>query len=142
MIPGRDFPRDKEELLREFDARQRLKAVQRRQLLRQRLLPKWWEAGMVMLLFIAALGLLASLYQYSDLREEPLSAWLLFWFALMVLSTVLSFEVLLVKIFNLRRSNEALLQMVDDLRKRHDALEQRFDREEIGSEASVAEKSG
>jgi hypothetical protein len=124
MIPGERFPRDKDELIREVDARLRIGDIRRSHQLKDRLAPKWWEAAIVMLLFASALGLLASLFQYADLNDKPLNKWMLFWFGLTILTIVMSFEFLLIKIYNLRRSNDVMLHMIEDLRKQTENLEQ------------------
>ncbi len=120
-LPGR-----REELLRELDARMRLRDVRLSQRLKESLAPRWWETGVILLLFASALGLLASLFQHYQWRAAPPDRWLLFWFALMILSAVLSFEFLLVKVYHLRRSNDLLLRMMEEARRRQDRLEERL----------------
>jgi hypothetical protein len=126
-MPPERFPRDKDELLREVDARIRVRDIRRLDQLKDRLAPKWWETGIVIVLFAASVGLLGSLVQYSAVREDPINAWLLFWFGLMILTTVLSLEFLLVKIYNLRRSNDVMLRAMNDLRDRCEKLERRLE---------------
>lgn len=127
MLPDR-LPRNKEDLLREVDLGLRLGDIQRSHRLKDLLAPKWWETGVVMLLFISSLGLLASLVQYSNLKEGALQSWMLFWFTLTLLTIVFTFEFLLVKIYNLRRSNDILLRMIEDLRKQQDEVLKRLDK--------------
>jgi len=117
------FPRDKDELLREVNVRMRLADIRRTTETKSRLAPRWWEAGVIVLLFASALGLLASLAQYVEVREEPLDLWMLFWFGLMIMTIVLTFEFLLVKIYALRRANDLLLRMYTDLHERLGELE-------------------
>lgn len=128
-MPPEQFPRDKDELLREVDVRIRLRDIRRAHKLRERLAPKWWETGLIFLLFASALGLLASLFQYADVRDEPLNYWMLFWFGLMILTSVLCFEFLLFKVYNLNRSNEVLLRMIQDVQRRQEKVEKEIEAE-------------
>ncbi len=121
------FPRDKDQLLREVDVRIRLGDIRRLYQLREALAPRWWEPTLVVILFASALGLLASLFQYSELRNEPINKWMLFWLGLMILTTVLCLQIILIRIYNFRRANDVLIHMVEDLRKQVGALEERVD---------------
>lgn len=140
-MPPERFPRDKDELLREVDARIRSRDVRRLDELRGRLAPKWWETSIVLVLFASALGLLASLVQYSHVREQPLDRFMVFWFCLMVLTTVLSLEFLLVKIYNLRRSNDMLLRRMEDLTRQWRELDGRMEKMEGGAGERASSKS-
>lgn len=142
MLPTEHFPHDKDELIREIDARMRIGDIRRSHDLKARLAPKWWETGFVVLLFVSALGLLASLFQYAEIRDSPLNAWLLFWFALTILTVVMTFEFLLVKIYNLRRSNEVMLRMMDDLRDRTEEMEQKVQKANEERKAEPSLKQG
>lgn len=117
MLVGK-YPRDKEQLLLELDAAMRLRDVNRIMQLKDRLAPRWWEGIAVVMLFISALGLLASLFQYVDLRDEPLDTWMLFWFGLMILTSVFCFQFIIFKLYNLRRANDILTRMVSDIHTR------------------------
>lgn len=119
---GEHLPRDKDELLREFDVRLRLSDIRRSQQVKNRLAPKWWETTVVMMLFISALGLLASVFEYFRLRDRPVNLWMLFWLALFVLTVLFSFEFLVMKISNLRRANELMLRLLEDQQKQHEVL--------------------
>lgn len=130
------FPRDKDELLREIDVRMRLADIRRSYETKSRLAPKWWEAGVVLLLFASALGLLASLVQYVQLQGHPLNVWMLFWFSLMILTIVLTFEFLLVKIYALRRANDLLLRMFEDLHERLNKIEGEADAKKATAKAA------
>lgn len=128
MLIGK-YPRDKDQLILELDAAMRLRDVNRIMQLKDRLAPRWWEGIAVMMLFISALGLLASLFQYVDLRDEPLNAWMLFWFGLMILTSVFCFQFIIFKLYNLRRANDVLTGLVSDIHTR------------LGEIADAAEKN-
>jgi hypothetical protein len=142
------YPRDKETLLREMDARMRLSDIKRLHALHHRMAPSWWEPVFVILLFAAALGLLASLHQYvaardrlverltdpqnaeidkwilfSELQNRPLNKWMLFWFGLTILMTIMCFQIILFRIYNFRRMSDVLMRSVEDARNRMDRLE-------------------
>lgn len=122
------LPRGKDELLREVDLRIRLTDIRKLYETKYRLAPKWWEGIILLLLFSAALGLLASLVQYARSTGTLIDNWMIFWFGLMVMTIVFSFEFLLVKIYALRRANEIVVRILEDVRERQDALEQRLAR--------------
>lgn len=117
------LPRGKDELLREVDLRLRLTDIRKLYETKHRLAPKWWESGILLILFASALGLLASLVQYARSTGTVIDNWLVFWFGLMILTVVFSFEFLLVKIYALRRANELMVRILEDARERLDALE-------------------
>lgn len=122
MEDPRRYPRDKEKLLREVDMALRLGEIRRSHRLRELLAPTWWEPVLVVVLFMASLGLLASLFQYARLREGAVERWTLFWFALMILVLVLCFQVILLRLYHLRRANEHAMRALEDLRRQSDAV--------------------
>jgi hypothetical protein len=125
-MPEPHLPRGKDELLREVDLRLRLSDIRRMYDTKSRIAPKWWEGAILLLLFASALGLLASLVQYARASGLMLHYWLVFWFGLMIVTVVFSFEFLLVKIYALRRANEVTVRLIEDMRKRQDLLETRL----------------
>lgn len=119
-------PRNKEDLLREVDVRMRIGEIKKMYEMKDRLNPKWWESITMILLFVSTLGLLLSLYLFEDVAHGPPRVWLLFWFSMMVLSVVFSFEFLLFKVYALRRANDLLVRLADDLQQRQDGVEERM----------------
>jgi len=117
------FPRQKDQLLREVDLRLRLGDIRKLYDTKSRLAPKWYEGIILLLLFASSLGLLASLVQYARSTGTVLDNWIIFWFGLMILTVVFSFEFLLVKIYALRRANELMVRIVDDMRSRQDDID-------------------
>lgn len=114
--------RKKERLLREMDLRMRLNDISRLHNLKDRLASHWWEPTLLIIFSTAAIGLLASLYGYADLKARPLDAWMLFWFGLMILTMILCFQVILIKIYNFRRINDLLMRMVEEMRAQQDRI--------------------
>ena len=121
--PDFRFPRDKDELVRDFDAAGRLKDIRDADLLRDRLAPRWWEGLLWLLQFAAALGLLGSVMLYSEVNKSDPGRIMVFFLALSVLSIVFTAEFMLFKLHHLRRANAISVRMIDDLRKRIEAIE-------------------
>ena len=141
-MPPERFPHDKDDLLREVDVRIRLRDIRQAYKLKDRLEPKWWETGVIILQFAAALGVIASLLLYTNVAAEPLNRWMIFWFTLLILTVVLSFEFLLVKIYNLRRANDMAIRIFEDLRNQLEAQGKKIDqavqkKESAGDEENV-----
>jgi hypothetical protein len=121
------FPRQKDQLLREIDLRMRLGDIRKVYETKSRLAPKWWEGVILLVLFSSALGLLASLVQYARSTGTVIDNWIIFWFGLMVLTVVFSFEFLLVKIYALRRANELVVKILEEMRGRQDTIDSRIE---------------
>lgn len=121
------YPRNKDELIKEVDLRLRLTDIRKMYDTKYRLAPKWWEGIILLVLFASALGLLASLVQYARATGTMIDNWLIFWFGLMVLTIVFSFEFLLIKIYALRRANEVVVRILEDLRKKQDETDARIE---------------
>lgn len=128
-MEGQRFPRDKDQLLKEVDLRMRLGDISRMHELQERLAPRWWEPMLVVVLFVSALGLLASLTYFTKVQDDPVNKWILFWIGLMVLTMVMSFQVILMRIYNFRRANDLLARMAEEHGKRLAALEERLARD-------------
>lgn len=123
--PPYPFPSDKDELLRDFTVASKLREIRDSADLRYSLAPKWWETLIGVLQFGAALGLLASLVQHPTLRADPLLRLIVFWGALTLLSLVLGFEFMILKLYHLRRANELALRELEEMDKRMRAVEKR-----------------
>ena len=123
QTPPPDYPRDKDELLRDFAVANRLKDIRDAENLKDGLAPRWWETLVGVLQFAAALGLLASLVQHPHLREDAMARLIVFWTVMMVLSLVLGFEFMILKLYSLRRAYEVQLRLIDGLRRHVEELE-------------------
>lgn len=117
------FPRDKDQLLREVDMAMRLGEIRRSHRLKERLAPGWFEPVLTATMFVSALGLLASMFQYSAVRDEPLNRWMLMWFTVMILSLVMCFQILLYRVYHFRRANDLLMDATDRMRARLEEVE-------------------
>lgn len=117
------YPKDKEELLRELTLADRLKDIRDQERLRERLAPRWWETLLPVVQFAAALGLLASLMQLTSLRSN-MFVWLtFFWGALTIVSLVMGFEFVIFRLQAMRRANEILVRQIEELGERVGELE-------------------
>ncbi len=132
--PPPRFPRDKDELIRDLEVAGRLRDIRNAVDLKQQLAPKWWETGVGVLQFGAALGLLASLVQYANLREDPLGRLIVFWAVLTILALVLGFEFLILKLYHLRRAHAIAMRLIDALEERVQTLEKGAAPDETGEE--------
>lgn len=137
-MPGDRLPRDKDELLREVDVRMRIGDIRRMHEMRERLAPRWWEPALIVILFAAALGLLASLMVFTKFHDDPSNKWLLFWLGLLILTSVMCFQVILIRIYQFRRANDLLTRMAEDHARRLDAMENRHSKEDKKAEAEAA----
>lgn len=96
--------RDRDQLLRDLAALERLKEIQDIERVESDLAPRWWEALLGLLQFIAALGVLGSLLHLGRMGVDRTWWPLLFFAALFVLSVVLISEVLLLRNMHLRKA--------------------------------------
>ena len=138
---GRGYPRDKDQLLKEVDVVIKLSDINRLHQMKARLAPQWWEPVLLAILFSSALGLIASLLQYVDVTQNALDTWVVFWFTVMILSMIMSFQVVLVKIYNFRRANEHLMRMMEQNREALTQIQDTLLEMKKGDAASTDEKS-
>jgi hypothetical protein len=136
------FPRDKDELLRDFDVASRLRRIRDDIALRQALAPKWWETLVGVLQFGASLGLLASVVMLPLVRHDPMVKLVVFWGALTLVSFVMGFEFLIFKIYHLRRANQIALEEMEDLDRRLRELEKAKPDGRVGGVEDKAGKQG
>ena len=115
------LPRDKETLLRELDASIKIKDIQALERLRERVEIKWWESGLILILFVSALGFLSSvvllLRRASPISGALMQRWVLVWFIPLVFAIILTLEVVLAKLNALRRLNQATAHVLEALRQ-------------------------
>jgi len=120
------LPRDKETLLREIDASIKIKDIRTLQRLRDAVEVKWWESGLILALFVSALGFLACVALWLTADSASAKTWLeksvFFWFVPLVFSIVLTLEVVLAKLAALRRLNEVLTDVFEATRQEVDKL--------------------
>lgn len=134
-----NYPRNKEQLIKELDVRMKLGDIQRMHDLRERLSPQFWEPALVVIMFATAMGLLASLYQYTELNDTPLNKWMFFWFGMMILMIVFYFQIILLRIYHFRRASQVFMKAIEDLRKRMDQIEEGMEAEEVPTSSESSE---
>jgi hypothetical protein len=110
------FPRDRETLLRELDAAIKIRDIERVQRWRDRVELKWYEAGIVLLLFISGLGFVITIFKLIPHNNAQLFWFVFFWFLLFTITLVAAVEFLLAKIHALRQLynlNTLMLERVE-----------------------------
>ncbi|MCX7014388.1 MAG: hypothetical protein NTW86_17855 [Candidatus Sumerlaeota bacterium] len=145
MTPPPPLPHDKKTLLREVDASIKIRDIKQMDRLRDQVDVKWWESGLILLLFVCALGFMISTALYLTAqsprpgellsaqihtdaarladaakalqRKEFLLKAVFIWFLPMVFSIILTLEVILRKINALRRLHHVSAQILETLRK-------------------------
>lgn len=117
------FPRDRDELLRDFGVAIRLRDIRESMELKDRLMPKWWEALVGLLMFAATLGFLASVFHQLVMEESPFFRIIVFWMSLMILMFVFAMNLVYFRLHHLRRAYEINLRLVQDVTRRLEAVE-------------------
>jgi len=122
--PTPRYPRNKDELLRDFTVARKIRDIHDSAKLQDHLAPKWWEAVIGLVQFAAALGLLAAIVQHPALKEDLFGRLIAFWVALMILSLVLGFEFVIFRLHHLRRANVMALRRIEELERRLREIEE------------------
>jgi len=120
------LPRDKDSLIREVDASIKIKDIRTLDRLREMARVRWWESGLILMLFASGLGFLTSVVFLMSTHSDKARVWLekstLFWFLPLVFSIILTLEIILTKIAAMRRLNDFSAALIADMRKEIDAL--------------------
>ncbi len=119
MVLPEDCPptRDPEKLIREVDAAIRLNDIQKLQKQRDALELKWWESGVVLLLFISGLGFILTIFKLIPSTNAVLFWFVFFWFLLFTLALVASVEMLIAKIRALRELYEIQTRTLEHIER-------------------------
>ena len=118
------YPKDKDQLLRDFTVAGRLKDIRDAIQLQEQLAPKWWEALIGLIQFVAALGFLAALFlRFPPDQTQPTDRLIVIWMTLLILSLVFGFEFVIYRLHHLRRANQIALRMLEHLREQMAELE-------------------
>jgi len=119
--PQPPLPRDKETLLREVNARIRIKDIKALYRLRDEIEVKWWEPLVLLLLFCSALGFLGFivliLMNVKPSVQPLLQKSSLIWCIPLVLTLVLTLEMVLSRLNALRQLNRRMLQLLEDMQR-------------------------
>lgn len=102
-----------EDLVREIEALIRLYDVTELQRLREKIEPKWWESGLHLLLFIAGLGFIITIYKLVPAQSPLLFGFVFGWFLVFILSLLGTIEYLIVKVRALTRLYEWQARLLD-----------------------------
>ncbi len=103
ILPDNFRPsRRPDELLREVDAAIKIRDIGRLQKWRDTIEIQWWESFLVVMLFIAGLGFIITIYKLLPVDNRALFYFVFFWFSLFTLALVASVEMLIAKISALR----------------------------------------
>jgi len=121
MTPPPPLPHDKKTLLREVDASIKIRDIRQMDRLRDQVEVKWWESGLILLLFVCALGFLVSAGLWLTARSPQAEAIFLkavfIWFMPLVFSIILTLEAILRKINALRRLHHLSAQVLESMRE-------------------------
>ena len=112
------LPRDPDELVREIDAAMRIRDIKRVLQWREQIELKWYEAGIVLLLFISGLGFVITIFKLIPQQNNALFWFVFFWFFLFTITLVAAVEFLLAKISALRELYQLNTLKLDRLEKK------------------------
>jgi hypothetical protein len=115
-------PRDRETLVRDVSVSLQLKDIKRDQELKEQAAARWWERGVVTLLFLSTVGFLTTLIaiNFAPVEKTPLifKYVLYITFGVMMVSLIGLLEILLAKLAALRRLYTLLRGEVGALQRR------------------------
>lgn len=117
MVLSKDprLPRDADALVREVDAAIRIHDLKSMQRMREALEVKWWEPGIVVLLFISGLGFIITVFKLIPADNSMLFWFVFFWFLLFTMCLLTTVEFLLRKISALRNLYDLQARLVEQL---------------------------
>ncbi|MDK2972468.1 MAG: hypothetical protein PWP23_2223 [Candidatus Sumerlaeota bacterium] len=94
-------------LLAEMNARIKVRDIREWDRLRRQVEVKWWESGLVALLFVSGAGLLVTVAKLAPRHNDLLYWFIIGWCGLFILTMVACIEFLILKFRALRRMHEA-----------------------------------
>jgi len=120
------YPRNPKDLEAEVGAVVRIKDIEELYKLKDEVAVKWWETGLIILLFASGFGFLLTATQLIPVKEPLLYWFSLFWVAAILLTMIGCIEFLIGKIRALRRLYEIQTRLLmtiqkdlDEIKKRH-----------------------
>ena len=113
----KDFPSQPKELEAEIDAIIKIKDIKELYRLKEYLAVKWWESGLIILLFASGLGFFLTVIRLIPVQEPFLYWFSLFWFAAILLTLIGCIEFLIGKIRVLRRLYEIQTRLLTSMQK-------------------------
>ena len=121
----KDFPSQPKELEAEIDAIIKIKDIEELYRLKEYLAVKWWESGLIILLFASGLGFFLTVIRLIPVREPFLYWFSLFWFAAILLTLIGCIEFLIGKIRVLRQLYEIQTRLLTSMQKDLEGLKKR-----------------
>jgi hypothetical protein len=98
-----NYPRDPEVLSSELAAINRIRDLEKLQQLNEYISTKWWETGLVLLLFVSGFGFILTVSKIIPTENMTIYWFILFWVVSIVLSIILCIEFLLSKFRAIRK---------------------------------------
>ena len=121
----KDFPRQPKELEAEIDAIIKIKDIKELYRLKDYLAVKWWESGLIILLFASGLGFFLTAIRLIPVQEPFIYWFSLFWFAAILLTLIGCIEFLIGKIRVLRSLYEIQTRLLTSMQKDLEGLKKR-----------------
>lgn len=101
----------------EMDARMKVRDIREWENLKRRVELKWWESGLLALLFISAVGALVTVAKLVTVENRLLYGFIIAWCGLFILTLVACVEFLITKFRALRRMHELTSRQLDDIQE-------------------------
>lgn len=124
-------PRDPKQLLTEMDARIKVRDIRKWESLKRQVEVKWWESGLVALLFVSGAGMAVTIYKLVPADNWLLRAFIVTWCVLFLFTLLACIEFLIFKFRALRSMHERTAEMLEEqqaaLRAIREYLEARED---------------
>lgn len=109
-------------LLAEMDARIKVRDIREWEKLKHQVEVKWWESGLLALLFISGIGVLVTIANLVPDQNELLHDFILGWCIVFALTLIAAIEFLILKFRALRRMHQMTVRQIDDLNKAMKAI--------------------
>jgi len=107
-------PRDPRQLLIEMDARLKVRDINERERLRRAVETRWWEPGLLAVLFVSGIGVVFTVLQLVPAGNSLLYGFIVFWILLHVVTVILCVEFLSQKFRALRRMHSRTVRVLDE----------------------------
>jgi len=111
------FPIDPKQLEAEVSAVVKIKDIEELYRLKEQVSVKWWETGLIVLLFIAGFGFILTVSKLIPMGEPVIYWFILFWVAAIILTLIGCVEFLIAKFRALRRLYEIHTRFLTMLQK-------------------------
>lgn len=112
-----------EQMVREVVATTKIRDIKRYYRLRDQLSFKWWESGIMLLLFGAALGAVVNFMRFVPAQNVAAYYFSAFWLVLLVIAVVVALEFVASRLRAARQMIDHLCDVNETLEKRLKALE-------------------